>query len=180
MVLNLKKIVSVCLMLLFLAPTPTFALSCAQLPSMDKAYETYDGVIIGQVNKVNFGQENNQITVNVIKSFKGVQSTKLVMSENATWGALNGPSELGQEYVFFLKHRDIGWENPLCSPSTKVADASQELAFLESKEIPLTSSSVILPINPSPMRWAVFGLVAVSIAVVGLGLLRYMNKRNKS
>jgi hypothetical protein len=60
-------------LLVFLFPANTYALSCAQMPSMEQAYEQYDGVIIGLVEGVVRKKESNQIQLTVVKSFKGIQ-----------------------------------------------------------------------------------------------------------
>ena len=60
----------------------------------------------------------------------------MVVAEDFTWGT----SERGKSYLFFLKKKEGGWENPLCSPTKLAGNASGELSFLKEKEIPLNSA----------------------------------------
>ncbi len=124
--------------LTLMIPINTFALSCVEIASIEEAYEKYDGVIVARVTEVNRKNEYNKIGLAVSQSFKGVEEDMISLKENATWGNLNGPSEVGEAYLFFLRSIDGKWENPLCSPSMKVTEASEALDFLKDKEeIPL-------------------------------------------
>lgn len=136
----MKKIILLAFALLLLSPmnaATTYALSCVELPSIDKAYERYDGIIVGKVDEVIRHDDRHEAKLTVNKSYKGVDTQNISIDEDMTWGALNGPSEVGQQYLFFLNKKDGGWENPLCAPTVNVADASEQLAFLKDKEIPL-------------------------------------------
>lgn len=127
---------------LFLLPTQVMALSCVERPSIEQAYEQYDAVIVGQVEQVTEGVgENNQLKLKVLQSFKGVETSSLKVEENATWGAIGGPSETKEQYLFFLKRTEEGWENPLCSPTMKLSEAADEIVFLKDKEISLQQDS---------------------------------------
>ncbi|WP_236343405.1 hypothetical protein [Paenibacillus plantiphilus] len=136
----MKKIIGLAFALLLLSPmhaATTYALSCVELPSVDKAYERYDGIIVGKVDEVSRHDDRHEAKLTVSKSYKGVDKQNISIDEDMTWGALNGPSEVGQQYLFFLNKKDGGWENPLCAPTVKIADASEQLAFLKDKEIAL-------------------------------------------
>ncbi|MOA05000.1 hypothetical protein D3C78_1245790 [compost metagenome] len=136
----MRKMLMLAFMLLIMNqmnPTEAHALSCAEMPSVQEAYDQYDGIVVGRVDKVIFKQESNEVRLAISKSYKGIDQQSLSVEENPTWGALWGPSEVGEEYLFFLQQTDGGWENPLCSPSMKTASASKELGFLKDKEIPI-------------------------------------------
>lgn len=96
-----KAALLVLLFTLFLPAPSTSALSCVQLLSMEAAYDTYDGVVIGHVEDVVQISSNNQIHMTVVRSFKTITEPSLVVDENMTWGAMNGPSEEGSDYLFF-------------------------------------------------------------------------------
>lgn len=123
-----------------LQPSTVQALSCAEIPAIEEAYKKYDGVVVGYVHGLDEKRNYNEIKVTVDKSFKGIQEKDITFHENKTWGNLNGPSEVGEQYLFFLTIKDGNWENPLCSPSMKMVDASEELAFLKDKEIQLSTN----------------------------------------
>lgn len=128
-------------LVLFISPTTTNALSCAEIPTGEQGYAEYDGVIIGQVEDVVREKDNNVIKLKVIKSFKKIDVEQISVRENMTWGSLGRPSEVGEEYLYYLKLGIMGWENPLCSPTMNVADAAGEMAFLEDKEVPIKGVS---------------------------------------
>jgi len=129
------------ILFLMLLPSQAFALSCVEIPTKEAAYEKYDGIIIGKVKEVVRKKEHNEVKLEVVKSYKAIDQTLLSVNENITWGALSGPSEVGEQYLFFLKKEGTEWENPLCAPSNKVSESANELDFLKDKEIPLPSPS---------------------------------------
>ncbi|NOU84459.1 hypothetical protein GC102_01525 [Paenibacillus sp. LMG 31460] len=180
----MNKLIIWIVLLVFLFPTNTYALSCAQMPSMEQAYEQYDGVIIGLVEGVVRKKESNQIQLTVVKSFKGIEERTINVDEDITWGSLNGPSEKGVHYLLFLKKKGNEWVNPLCSPSKKLADASKELDYLKDKEIPLkearATTESFIGDNMSN-RWIVIAIFVGLTGAILYRILRYKkrSKRNK-
>lgn len=164
-------------------PQNVAALSCAELPFIEDAYEKYDGVIIGKVKEVVRRNDSNQVKLSVLKSYKAISQTSLTVKEDPTWGAVWGPSEVGQEYLFFLRQNAGGWENPLCAPTKKIEDAAEELKFLQDKEISLVS--VAEPMgsdgnrdsHASSIIWIIVIFVCL-LVVMGYSLFR-MVKRGK-
>lgn len=137
----MKKIGLLLLVILFAYPAPASALSCAEMPTIEQAYQRYDGVVVAEVLEIGRNGDENDVQLQVLQSFKGVEDAALVVRENITWGALNGPSVKGEEYLFFLQRQQNGWEHPLCSPTKKAADAVTELDFLQDKEILLAADA---------------------------------------
>ncbi|WP_438347947.1 hypothetical protein ACP8HI_20125 [Paenibacillus sp. FA6] len=135
-------------LILMASPTTAYALSCVEMPTGEQGYEEYDGIIIGQVEDVVREKEDNIIKLKVIKSFKKIEEEQLSVKENVTWGSLRGPSEIGEEYLYYLRESDNGWENPLCSPTMKVADATEEFIFLKDKEVPIQRVSAPTELGP--------------------------------
>ncbi|MEC0089461.1 hypothetical protein [Paenibacillus macquariensis] len=123
------------LIVLMISPTTTHALKCVEMPTGEQGYEEYDGIIVGHVEDVVRKKDNNMIKLKVSKSFKKISEEQILVKENITWGSLRGPSEIGEEYLYYLRESESGWENPLCSPTMKVAEAANELTFLQDKEI---------------------------------------------
>lgn len=181
----MKRLVMLMFLVVFLFPVNTFALSCAGMPSIEKAYEEYDGVVIGRVETVIRKKESNQIQFTVIKSFKGTQEHQISADENITWGTLNGPSEVGEQYLLFLRKKESEWENPLCSPAKKLADATKELEYLKDKEIPLKETKVAIePANlraaNSSVHWAVIVIIVGLTGTILYGFLRNKKRANKN
>lgn len=132
-----KLLLAAALLVMFLNPQQAQALSCVKKLTIEESYEWYDGIVIGKVEELTPGTQNNELKLKVSKSYKGVEEAYLVIDEDSTWGAIGGPSEVGEEYLFFLTETGGKWINPLCSPSLKASAAGSELKFLEDKEIPL-------------------------------------------
>ncbi|OXM17367.1 hypothetical protein [Paenibacillus herberti] len=167
-------IVALLLLILFYSPQAQ-ALSCAQLLSVEEAYAKYDGVIVGKVDKVVPNGVHNIVKSTVTTSFKGVSANKVSIGEDGFWGNLNGPSKVGKQYLFFLTEKNGKWENPLCSPSKLVGEATEELAFLQGKEIPLPS---IPDENESKASQASIWIIS-AIAALVLGILAYVYLRTR-
>lgn len=162
------------LIMLFLPAGSSLALSCAELPTVEQAYDHYDGIVIGHVDKVSrSNDDSNEIHITVKRSFKAITERSLILKENITWGALNGPSETGKDYLFYLKKTDGEWENPLCSPSTVISSNSAGPEYLQNKEItllpapqPPTDDNSSLADNTPIDAWTIGGLVVIGILTV--------------
>jgi hypothetical protein len=155
--------------ILFGAPTPAVALSCARIPPVETAFENYEGVVVGQVDAAIRQDELDvvRLTVTVSQSFKGIKESKITITENATWGSLYGQSMVEEAYLFFLMENEGEWENPLCAPTKQVSAASEELEYLKNKELPLKSA--IVPTGTSSevsYRRAFVALVGILIGMI--------------
>jgi len=142
------------------------ALSCVSVPNVEEAYTKYDRIVVAKVESVRrvspFSGEN-KVKLAVERSFKGKVESQLTIREDFTWGALNGPSEQGERYLFFLNHKDGQWHNPLCAPSAPVAEASDMLAYLEDYEAPVTEARAT-----DWGSWALYGgIVALVLFLLG-------------
>lgn len=180
----LNRVLPLLLLILIvtLQPGQVSALSCASLLSVDKAYEEYDGVIVGYVEDITRTSKSNELQLKVVTSYKGVEDAGIRVAENITWGALDGPSEKSEEYLFFLKKKDGGWENPLCAPTKKKADASAELAYLKGKEIQLKTTAVqeSAPIETKSTNWTlIIAILTVVLGVITYGLIRYLKRARR-
>lgn len=136
----MRKMLSVLWLVMLLIPMnaqTADALSCAMIPTIEEAYSKYDGVIQGRVEEVTRQGQENHVTIQVLKSYKGIDSRSVTVSENVTWGAMDGPSEVSEEYLFYLKKQGDTWEHPLCAPTKKAAYVLEEQSFLSGKEIAL-------------------------------------------
>lgn len=127
-----KMMISILFISLFLIPIQSFALSCAEPLPLDVAIEEYAAVVIGSVKGIESGGGAKKLTVEVEKSFKGVDVNKITVYEDLTWGE----SQEGATYLFFLDKDKEKWFHPLCSPTTHNTDLADE-QFADQKEIPL-------------------------------------------
>lgn len=174
----MRVLLGLALLFLLIQPTQAQALSCASLPSPKEAYQQYDAVLVGSVRQVESDGNVNRVQVTVASSYKGVKQKELTVLENATWGAAWGPSVVGETYLFYLKHTADGWENPLCAPSRRIADAQDDLAFLQNKVMPVRDASG-QSASASPRATsgrasyaAVGSVVLIVLAVAGIGWTR--------
>ena len=161
----MRVLLGLALLFLLIQPAPAQALSCASLPSPKEAYRHSDAVVVGSVKQVEPDGDMNRVQLTVTSSYKGIgqKEKELTVMENATWGAAWGPSAVGETYLYYLKHTADGWENPLCAPSRRIADAQDDLIFLRSKTL---SSS-------TGWTYAAIGAGAlIVLAVAGIGWIR--------
>lgn len=175
----MRVLLGLAILFLLIQPTQAQALSCVAPPSPKEAYAQYDAVVVGSVTQVKSDGAVNRVRLTVSDSYKGVRQNELTVLENATWGALWGPSAVGETYLFYLMHTEDGWENPLCAPSRRIADAQDDLAFLQGKELPASGASG-QPTDASPpvtsggrAAFAITGsIVLIALAVAGIGWTR--------
>lgn len=149
----MKKWLILSLLLLWLLPSQVSALSCAQMRTPAEAFDWYDGIVIAKVNersKTIFANDN-KLVLTVSTSYKGIEARTLSVSEDPTWGALNGPSEEGVEYLFFLKEKDGKWEHPLCAPSMPTPVSKEMAAFLKDKELDLKAQESVAKQQTTPI-----------------------------
>lgn len=151
-----KLMIITLLLALFAFPTQSFALSCAEPPSLKEAFDQYDGVILGKVLSVKEGNKTKELVVEVDKSFKGVQQKYISVKEDADWGT----SQVNFSYLFFLSDEAGQWKHPLCSPTTNnIVIASQELGDIEAVQLTINEN----PISSGEEKRNVY-LTIVSIA----------------
>lgn len=149
------------------------ALSCAYILTLEDAYAKYDGVVIAQVKEIQQlnrqNSENHQVALTILKSYKDIQQRQLIIQENSTWGALNGPSEVGNQYIFFLNQKDGEWENPLCGTSKKVSElTSVEYKFLQDKELALPVQQSVRDQSLPSYHWiiTISSIVLLTVSIV--------------
>ncbi|SFE20039.1 hypothetical protein SAMN04487969_101606 [Paenibacillus algorifonticola] len=196
----MKKWLILSLLLLWLLPSQVSALSCAQMRTPAEAFDWYDGIVIAKVNeryKTIFANDN-KLVLTVSTSYKGIEARTLSVSEDPTWGALNGPSEEGVEYLFFLKEKDGKWEHPLCAPSMTTPVSKEMAAFLKDKELDLKAQESVAKQQTTPVSegtphnnseqsdsgvlgsWLIVAL-ALLVLVIAVGVVDYRRygRRNK-
>jgi len=109
------------------------ALKCMEQPNIEENVKHYDGIIAAQVNKITDSKHTNILKLKVLQSFKNVRESSIKVYENADWGT----SMEGESYLFYLKQDEGKWELPLCSPTKPLDEATDDLAYLKDREIPL-------------------------------------------
>ncbi|UOE95321.1 hypothetical protein [Alkalihalobacillus sp. LMS39] len=113
---------------LMLIPKQSYALECPEDSPLDMAFDEYDAVIIGKVIRIDEKSANKTLTIQVEKSYKGVDKDLVIVEEDLTWGT----SQLNSEYVYFLNKKGQEWVHHLCSPTTKRSGTAEK--FLTDKE----------------------------------------------
>ncbi|QPC47618.1 hypothetical protein [Mangrovibacillus cuniculi] len=121
-----KLLLAVCFLSVFFFPKQTQALSCIEPPSANITFKQYDGVIIGEVQEIERKSNVLLLTVEVKKSYKGVEDKVIKLYEDVTWGT----SIKGTEYLFYLNKENGKWIHPLCAPTTTKVNNE----FFEGKE----------------------------------------------
>lgn len=156
---------------LFLIPGRSFALSCAEPPPLDIAYDEYDAVLIGSVARIENTDASKTLTIEVQKSYKGVTEKTVTVFEDLTWGE----SRENATYLFFLNKEGEKWIHPLCSPTTHKTELADEL-FADKEEITLqdvASSDSASDDNPAPIF-----LIAALIVLTAAGVWIKLSKQS--
>ncbi|ATP40082.1 hypothetical protein CSE16_08480 [Solibacillus sp. R5-41] len=166
----MKKImIAMLLISLFIMPKQSLALKCVEPSPPNIAYDEYDAVIIGEVEKIKKKIGGKVLTIKVQKSFKGVDKNIIKVKEDRTWGK----SQLNSEYLYFLNKEGENWVNPLCSPTTNDTKIADE--FLVDREI-ITLQNV--DSNEDELkRW---GLIVFSAALFTIVLVAFFIKKRKN
>lgn len=167
-----KLMVFVLLCALFVDPGRSYALSCVEPPPPDAAFEEYDAVLIGSVEKIQTGLSAKTVTIEVEKSFKGVNEKTISVFEDITWGE----SQVGATYLFFLNREGGKWIHPLCSPTTHKTVLADEY-FYDKPELMLQEvKSSGGESYPLPLIVLMSAMAAVAAAAVLLKLAKNSKK----
>ncbi|MEG0471868.1 MAG: hypothetical protein RR588_06000 [Solibacillus sp.] len=149
-----KIIMTIFLISLFILPKQSFALKCAEPSPPNIAYEQYDAVIVGTVEKIKEKSGEKILTIKVQKSYKGVDKTNITVIEDITWGE----SQLNSDYLYYLNKEGGEWVHPLCSPTTNNTAIIDEF-FGNKEEITLQHvDGKVFDVK----KW---GLIAISTAL---------------
>ncbi|TFB21822.1 hypothetical protein E3U55_08345 [Filobacillus milosensis] len=161
----MKKFLFLLIILIMLQPIQSFALSCAGPEPVEEAFERYDGVIVGTVDKIFTKNKGMQVVlVKVSKSFKGVKQNWIFVEEDTSWG---DRSREGEEYLYFLRDKRGDWENSLCSQTRHMNKAKDDLNYLNQLET-IQLEQVDKPDDPF-LDWPkVGGVSALTLIFVGL------------
>ena len=143
---------------LFLLPKQSFALSCAEPSPPEVAYDEYDAVIIGSVEKIKENNDGKTLTIEIDKSFKGVDKKTITVKEDITWGE----SQDNASYLFFLNKEGDNWVHPLCSPTTHNTDQADEV-FADKEKITLQDVEAS---ESEPLNTGLIILIAVILVIV--------------
>lgn len=170
----MKKImIMIFLISLFLLPAQSFALSCAELPSPDVAYDRYEAVIIGTVEDIQERSDEKTLIIEVNKSFKGVNKEIIAVEEDLTWGE----SQLNAEYLFYLNKEGEEWVHPLCSPTTLNTDIADEF-YADKEEIVLEEMALEdVEIAESQSKGAIFLTIMTVFFVITAAVFLIIRRR---
>ena len=157
---------------LFLIPGRSYALSCVEPPPPDVAFDKYDAVLIGSVEKIESGKTVKILTIEVEKSFKGVDEKTITISEDLTWGE----SQENATYLFFLNREGKKWVHPLCSPTTHNTNIAEE-TFADKEEVTLQA---VESTGSESTDTALKVLIAVLLVIAASGVLIKSIKAGKN
>ncbi|WP_033542938.1 hypothetical protein [Planococcus sp. CAU13] len=158
---------------LLLVPGQSFALSCAEPLPVDIAADNYDGILIGSVRGIESTNGAKKLTIDVEKSFKGVNRHKITVHEDITWGE----SQEGATYLFFLKKDKDKWVHPLCSPSTYNTDLAEE-HFGDQEEIPLQAVELYAYDSDNTLATVMIATLLLGILAAIIWILSARKRKN--
>ena len=163
---------------LFVNPIQSSALSCAESPPFEQSFNDFDAVISGKVLKVITQKEKKYLSVEVERSFKGINSKNIVVKEDITWGT----SVVDETYLFFLNKNDKEWENQLCSPTVLYNDKLIAKSPLMNENIQLTNEQVEVKLinaieNDKDESGTNYYLVTIGILMMLIGVIFIKKKK---
>lgn len=156
------------LLSLSILPKFSLALSCAEPSSAAIAYDEYDAVLIGSVEKVEYTNEAKKMMIEVERSFKGADEEKIAVFEDVTWGE----SQENVTYLFFLNQEGEKWVHPLCSPTTQNTDLADEF-FADRTELALQEVEYL---ETETNHTVLIILITLLLAAVVAGVLVTLRK----
>ncbi|MCM3785981.1 hypothetical protein M3231_23705 [Neobacillus mesonae] len=149
------------------------------------------------MDKVKKHKNHIELQITVSESFKGITEKNITVSEDMTWGT----SKVGESYLFFLMRQENGWHNQLCSPTTTLNNANEELEYLQPQALPLKNEMISSSVNTNDIsrattnedgalnnntswtHWIVVGCIAASLvgcaAIVLLSRSRASHRKKR-
>ena len=167
----MKKImIALFIISLLVMPKQGFALSCVEPSPPDIAFNEYDAVLIGTVEKIKENKNEKLLTIAVDKSFKGIDKKIITVEEDITWGT----SQLNADYLYYLDKEGKNWVHPLCSPTTDNTDIAEE-SLADKEEIALQN----VEIDENESTYTVIIALSAAILVIVLALLLISKRKKK-
>ena len=164
-----KALIALFLISLFLLPKHSLALSCVEPSPPNIAYNEYDAVVIGTVEKIKDRSHLKTLTIRVDKSFKAVDQKVITVKEDGTWGE----SQLNASYLFYLNKEGGKWVHPLCSSTTGNTDIADEF-FADKEEITLENADIAVDDTRGGI---VIIFLEIIVVILAIGRLKMMKKR---
>lgn len=129
------------------------ALSCAEPKKPEEAIHDYDVVVIATITETNTNSPvkyGKTVKADVSHIFKGYNDSTITFMEDRFWGE----SEVGKEFLLFIKGNANSYESPLCSPTTLTASLDKK-ALIEkltaaAEAVPETSRTNETGTTPTP------------------------------
>lgn len=162
-------ILLISLMMLLIPANPTYACSCASLPSVNENLAMKTAVFAGKVVSI----KNNsfslfkssadpvQVTLEVSEVWKGPAQQKIVITTAESSASCGYNFDLNSEYLVYASGENNQLSTGLCEGTKLLSSAASDLAILGTGEIPIQESKQDEKVNV--LYWIIFGVVAVSI-----------------
>ena len=172
--LEKSKILTTCVLLLFVGIQPVFACECIPSSSqakIDSADVVFDGTVI-YVN-TNWMSGGMKYTFQVHESWKRRTDTVMVINSGFATTDCGYTFEEGQRYLVFARKK-FSFKTDLCAGNTLISDAEKYLAKLGQGQKP--SQSSLVPI----MYWTLSGLTIFALAFMAFIVLRKRKPTNQN
>lgn len=154
-------------------PACVFACSCIQAPPPDEALASSTAVFAGQVTEIaapadRGGSDPVVVTFAVSKGWKGAGQPTIVVNTSASSASCGFEFVKGQEYLVYASENEGHLQTGLCSRTSLLASAANDLAVLGDGTIPAGGGAETPVALPETGDTATSYLVPV---VLGGGLL---------
>ncbi|MEK3882285.1 hypothetical protein [Paenibacillus sp. PL2-23] len=165
-------------------PEAAYACSCAMNPGVEEAKENSDAVFKGTVTRRDepakwlAWSSSDPVTweFQVDEVWKGKVASKLSVISSASTASCGFAFEVGQAYVVYAHQRSDSLEVSLCSRTTALSSAGQDLTELGAGSIPPQPPGGIAATQGGLSVWT---LILAAAAVIG-AILVYRRVRSTS
>lgn len=164
------------------SPPAAYACSCAEIPSALQQKDKMDAVFTGKavvvkekgLSMLRTSESPVEVSFEVDKVWKGHVSPRLTISTSLDEASCGVEFNQGNEYLVYAYASEGKLKSDLCSGTTLLTNAGNDLVLLGDASIP---PAPLENVQESSMEWLIGGIVAV--VLLG-GVLFYFLSRRKS
>ena len=177
------------LILLNIAPTTSYACSCAAPGPVSDELERSAAVFKGKVIGIVDANENNSmkssadsiaIIIKVDEIWKGINQTEVVVYTERDSASCGFTFMEGQEYLIYASESDDLLRVSLCSRTTDLASASSDLAVLGKGAEPTEQVNIDQKELQGISDWQIIDIIAVFLLGVAVLAAYFVYRSRKS
>lgn len=150
-----------------------FACSCSEPRSPSEAFQESTAVFTGKVINVRSDDYSRTVQFDVDRAWKGVSQRTSTLATAGSDASCGYDFKEGTSYVVYAHGSKESLEASLCSRTTPVADAYEDLAYLGEGYVPVAGQPVIEKTPSSPF------LPFIGIGAIVAGVIAFITLRSR-